>query len=85
MVYRLKVPSCPQAEQCVSLPWLPSECVRTYGRGDGARVRGDTLGGEVDTVGSLELDLKGSWAEVSARRWGSIDCSDLRQCGRNPC
>lgn len=38
----------------------------TYRRGDGPIVGRGSLGGEVDTVGGLELDLKGSCGRVSA-------------------
>lgn len=41
-------------------------CANAYQGGDGAAVGRDTLGGKVDTVGGLELDLKGSWERVSA-------------------
>ena len=58
---------------------------RTYRGGDGAIVGRGSLGGEVDTVGSLELDLKGSCGRVSGWTWGSIGVADLRQCGRSPC
>jgi hypothetical protein len=38
----------------------------TYRRGDGPIVGRGSLGGEVDTVRGLELDLKGSCGRVSA-------------------
>lgn len=37
-----------------------ARCDGTYGRRDGSIVGGGALGGEVDAVGSLELDLKSS-------------------------
>lgn len=58
---------------------------RAYRGSDGAIVGGGSLGGEVDTVGGLELDLKGSCGRVSGRAGGSIGVADLRQCGRSPC
>jgi hypothetical protein len=57
----------------------------TYRGGDGAIVGRGSLGGEVDTVGGLELDLKGSCWRVSAWSSASIGVADLRQCGRSPC
>jgi hypothetical protein len=60
MLYRWKEPSCPRAVVPVSLLRSFCWCASAYRRADGAAVGGDTLGGEVDTVGGLELDLKGS-------------------------
>lgn len=57
----------------------------SYRRGDWAIVCGSALGGEVDAVGSLELDLKGSCGSVSRSAQSSMNIPDLRQCGRSPC
>jgi hypothetical protein len=50
--------SCCRHSQCRVL--VLTACAGTYGRGDGAAVRRGALGGEVDAIGSLELDLEGS-------------------------
>ena len=60
MLYRWKEPSCPRAVASISYGLILYCRKSTHRRGDGTIMSRDALGGEVDTVGSLELHLKGS-------------------------
>ena len=57
----------------------------TYRRGDWAVVCRGALGGEVDAIGSLELDLELGCAAVSIRKALVDDAPHLQQRGRSPC
>ena len=71
---------------CQQLASFADEEQYTDRGGDGAVVSGGTLGSEVDTVGGLQLDLKGGCvAMISGLPGDSIDAPNLRQCGRSPC
>jgi hypothetical protein len=48
-------------------------------------MRRRALGGEVDTVRSLELDFELSCGIVSMRNALPSDAPDLQQRGRSPC
>jgi hypothetical protein len=84
-LYRWKEPSCPQAILYVSRCLLASGERASYRGGDGTIVRRGALGGEVDAIGSLELDLKSGYGGVSGSALSSMGSSDQRRCGRSPC
>lgn len=91
-LYRWEAPSCPRAVHTVSIGLLHGvrgvRGVRidpTYRGGDGSIVRRRALSGEVDAVGSLELDLELGCAVVSMRNAPPGILPDLRQRGRSPC
>lgn len=56
-----------------------------YRGGDGSIMGRRALGGEVDTVGSLELDLEGGWCALAGASTLSDGESNQQRRGRSPC